>query len=35
MRRKQGTQHLDARYHLMLENAFYQVNPVTVVLVVS
>lgn len=26
MRRKQGTQHLDPRYHVMLENAFYQVS---------
>ncbi|ORY33038.1 armadillo-type protein [Naematelia encephala] len=27
MRRKQGTQHLDARQQVMLENAFYQCNP--------
>jgi len=26
MRRKQGTQHLDNRQHVLLENAFYQVG---------
>lgn len=27
MRRKQNNVHLDQRYHVMLENAFYQCNP--------
>lgn len=26
MRRKQATQHLDQRHHVMLENAFYMVS---------